>query len=96
MRSAVYKRYLHVREAWSRIIGRHANGEGASVAWQERSVRRDEVRGWGETVPGVFLEVEEGIPYQLDGGMNGDAAVESSAESRGIGYCGKGRGVGHG
>ena len=42
------------------------------------------------------MEVEEGIPYQLDGGIDGDAAVESSAESRGIGCCGKGRGVGHG
>lgn len=70
--------------------GFHANGEGASVAWQEWSVRRDEVRGGGEAVPGVILEVEEGIPYQLDGGINGDAAVESSAESRGIGCCGKG------
>lgn len=42
------------------------------------------------------MKVEEGIPYQLDGGINGDAAVESGAGSRGIRCCGKGRGVGHG
>ena len=42
------------------------------------------------------MELEEGIPYQLDGGINGDAAVESGAGSRGIRCCGKGRGVGHG
>lgn len=59
--TAYAQRYLRasLARAWG-IIGGHAHGDGARVAWSERFGWGWEFGGWGEGVPGVVLEVEEG------------------------------------